>query len=64
MPFGVKNSPATFQRLVNKVIFVLDVVADYIGDIIIYSKTWEEHRRLIQTFFDRLSDFQLTVNLN
>ena len=35
MPFGVKNSPATFQRLVNKVISVLDGVADYIDDIII-----------------------------
>ena len=36
MPFGMKNSPATFQRLVNKVISGLDGVAAYIDDIIIY----------------------------
>ena len=63
MPFGMKNSPATFQRLVNKVISGLDGVIAYIDDIIIYSNTWEEHLRLIRTFFDRLSEFQLTDNL-
>ena len=64
MPFGMKNSPGTFQRLVNKVISGLDGVVVYIDDVIIYSDTWEEHLRLIRTFFDRLSEFQLTVNLN
>ena len=64
MLFGVKNSPATFQRLVNNFISGLDGVAAYIDDVIIYSKTWEEHIRLIQSFFGRLSEFHLTINLN
>ena len=64
MPFGMKNSPATIQRLVNKVISGLDGVGAYIGDVIIYCNTWEEHLCLIRTFFDRLPEFQLTVNLN
>ena len=63
MSLGKKNSPTTFQRLINKVIFGHGVGA-YINDVIIYSDTWEEHLRLIQSFFDRLSEFQLTVNLN
>ena len=64
MPFGMRNSPATctFQRLVNKVISGLDGVAAYTGDVIIYSDTLEEHLRLIRTFFNRLSKFQMTVN--
>ena len=62
--YKVKNSPATFQRLVNKVSSGLDGVAAYIDDVIIYRDTWEEHLRIIRTFFDRLSEFQLTVNLN
>ena len=37
MPFGMKNSPATFQRLVNNVICGLDGCDAYIDDIIIYS---------------------------
>ena len=64
MAFGMKNSPATFRRLVNKVISGLDGVGGYIDDVIIYSDTWEQHLRLIRTFFDRLSVFKLTVNLN
>ena len=64
MPFGVKNSPATFQRLVKKVFSGLDGVGAYIDDVIIYSDTWGEHLRLIRSFFDRLSEFQLTLNLN
>ena len=64
MPFGMKNSPATFQHLVNKVISGLDGVGAYIDDVIINSDTWEEHLHLIRSFFDRLSEFQLTVNLN
>ena len=47
VPFSMKNSPATFQRLVNKVISGLDSVAAYIDDVIIYSDTCEEHLRLI-----------------
>ena len=47
MPFGMKNSPATFQRLVNKVISGLDGVGAYIHYVIIYSNTCEEYLRLV-----------------
>ena len=42
MPFGIKNSPATFQRLINKVIADLEGCEAYIDDVVIYSDTWEE----------------------
>ena len=57
MPFGMKNSPATFQRLVNNVICGLDGCDAYIDDIIIYSNSWR-----IRKFLDRLSKAKLTVN--
>ena len=44
MPFGLKNAPAKFQRLVNS---LFDGMADrmetYIDDIAVYSQTWEQH---------------------
>ena len=63
MPFGMKNSPATFQRLVNNVICGLDGCDAYIDDVIIYSDSWSDHLQRIRKFFDRLSKAKLTVNL-
>lgn len=64
MPFGMKNSPATFQRLINKVIAGLHGCEAYIDDIIIYSDTWEEHLQIIRKFFERLTAAKLTINLS
>ena len=63
MPFGMKNSPATFQRLVNNIICGLDGCDAYIDDVIIYSDSWSDHLQRIMKFFDRLSKAKLTVNL-
>ena len=44
MPFGLRNAPATFQRLVQKVPLGLDALtAAYLDDIIIFSNSWHEH---------------------
>ena len=43
MPFGMKNSPATFERLVNNIICGLDGCDAYIDDVIIYSDSWSDH---------------------
>ena len=63
LPFGMKNSPATFQRFVNNVICGLDGCGAYIDDVIIYSDSWSDHLQRIRKFFDRLSKAKLTVNL-
>ena len=63
MPFGMKNSPATFQRVVNSLISSWDGCKAYIDDAIIYSEVWQQHLQIIRTFFDRLSEAKLTVNL-
>ena len=64
MAFGMKNSPATFQRLINSVTSGIDGFGAYIDDAIIYSDTWEEHLSTIRQFYDRLSDAKLTINLS
>ena len=55
MPFGMKNSPATFQRLVNTIISGLDGCDAY---------TFEDHLQKIRNLFDRLSDANLTINVS
>ena len=50
MFFGMKNSPATFQRLVNKVISGLDGCDAYIDDVIIHNNTFEDHLQSIRNY--------------
>ena len=65
MPFGLCNSPATFQRMMDEVCEGLEwrVGSDYIDDIIIGSLTFEEHLHDLQQLFDRLEKFGLTMKL-
>ena len=51
MPFYMRNSPVTFQRLINSVIAEIDGSDGYIDDVIIYSDTWEEHLKIMRKFF-------------
>ena len=63
MPFGLKNAPATFQRLINHVVSGLEGTDAYIDDGIISSDEWKQHLVQIRAFFDRLTEARLTVNL-
>jgi Reverse transcriptase (RNA-dependent DNA polymerase) len=50
MLFGLTNSPATFQALMNTIFIDLVAkgqVAVYLDDILIYSQTQEEHREVM-----------------
>ncbi|XP_072172595.1 uncharacterized protein [Diadema setosum] len=63
MPFGMKNAPATFQRLINTVTSGLVGCEAYLDDVIVYSHTWEDHLLRVRALFDRLTSANLTVNL-
>lgn len=63
MPFGLKNAPATFQRLMNAIIADLQGTEAYIDDLIVYSRSWEEHLGQLDELFSRLETANLVVNL-
>lgn len=63
MPFGMKNAPATFQRMINNVIKDLDYCYAYIDDLIICSDSWSDHMKHLKGTFKKLSAANLTVNL-
>jgi hypothetical protein len=62
MPFGLRNAPATFERLVKRILSGLDAfTCSYLDDIIIFSSTWSDHLRHLQQVFDRIRSAGLTV---
>ena len=63
MPFGLTNAPAVFQALVNDVLRdMLDrYVFVYLDDILIFSKSREEHVHHVQTVLQRLLENSLFV---
>jgi hypothetical protein len=63
MPFGMKNAPATFQRLINSIIADIDGCEAYIDDLVLYADTWDKHMEQILKLFEKLSHANLTVNL-
>jgi len=50
MPFGLTNAPSTFQDMMNHVFSnMLDMgVLAYMDDILVYTKTEEEHDNLVR----------------
>lgn len=63
MPFGLRNAPATFQRLMNRVVNGLAGCAVYLDDLVVYSDSWSTHLQRVRALFDRLAEAKLTVNL-
>ncbi|GFU01244.1 hypothetical protein TNCV_5123991 [Trichonephila clavipes] len=64
MPYGLRNAPATFQRLMNNFCNGLeDILAlPYLDDIIVLSETFEKHMFDLKTIFERLLHFKLKAN--
>lgn len=64
MPFGLSNAPATWQRVIDRVLGadLQPSVLVYLDDIIIVSQTFEEHLHTLSLVFDRLHAAGLVVS--
>jgi len=62
MFFGMTNSPATFQTMMNNVfrtVIVEGIVVVYLDDILIFTKTEEEHERVVWRVLEILAEHKL-----
>ena len=64
IPFGLRNSAASFNRLMRMVLGNLDGVGCFVDDVCIFTDTWEEHISLMRKVFSRLRQAGLTIRLS
>ncbi len=62
MPFGLKNSPRSFQRAMVKILGDLTYVKVFLDDILVFSKTKEEHLSHLEIVMTRLKIHGSTIN--
>ncbi|MBW0509537.1 hypothetical protein O181_049252 [Austropuccinia psidii MF-1] len=68
IPFGIKNAPANFQRMMGT-IFQEEILEGwmvvYIDDIIIFSENWEDHVKYIDRVLrNKVSGLRLAIDQN
>lgn len=64
MPMGLRNAPATFQALMNSILFrdcIDEFIVVYLDDILIFSESREDHIKHLRITLSRLKDHQLYV---
>ena len=66
LPFGLTNAPAYFMDLMNRVFhpFLDKFVVVFIDDILVYSRTKEDHMEHLRTVLKTLADHRLYAKLN
>ena len=64
MPYGLSNAPATFQRLMERCMGDINLhdCLIYLDDVIIFSKTIEQHITRLEKVFQRLQEYNLKLN--
>ena len=64
MPFGFRNGPAVFQRVMQGVLapFLWMFTLVYIDDIVIFSKTFDEHLSHLDQVFKAIAESGITLS--
>lgn len=64
MPFGLSNSPATYQRLMEECLgdYNMTICIIYLDDLIIFSKTYQQHIERLDLIMTRLQECRLKLS--
>ena len=61
MPFGLVNTPATFSRLMRRVLRDSQRLDNYLDDVLAHTPDWNQHLLVRRDFFERIRRAKLTL---
>ena len=66
IPFGSTNAPAAFMNLMHRIFksYLDQFVVVFIDDILVYSKTLEDHEKHLRIILQTLTEHQLYVKFS
>lgn len=66
MPMGLKNSPSTFQRVMDNVLRGLQnvICVVYLDDILVFSTSLQEHMNSLRKIFSRLRESNFKIQMD
>ncbi|CAH2098790.1 unnamed protein product [Euphydryas editha] len=62
LPFGLASSPEVFHRVFSEIFKDIDGVELYIDDILIHTKTEEEHDRILEQVLKKAQEYNIKFN--
>ena len=61
MPFGLINAPATFSRIMRKLLDGSEKLYNYLDDVLAATDSWNVHLRVLRDLFNRVRDGRLAI---
>ena len=61
MPFGLVGAPSIFTKMMRKILRGIPNVVNYLDDVLIHTKTWEEHLKSLTVVLQKLRENGLTA---
>ena len=61
MPFGLLNAPASFNRIMRRLLYGSKHLDNYVDDVLEHNPTWKEHLSSMRDFLSRVKNAQLTL---
>jgi hypothetical protein len=62
MSFGLQNATQTLQCFMDKILKDLDFCFAYLDDILVFSRSSEEHDEHLHTLFTKLLNYSILLN--
>ncbi|KAG0434156.1 Retrovirus-related Pol polyprotein from transposon 17.6 [Dictyocoela muelleri] len=62
MPFGLKNAPFEFQKVISNIMSGINFIKIFLDDILVYSQSKEEHYDHLKIIFSRLKSYNCSIN--